>query len=470
MLRFALSTLALGLLLVPSVLADTHKVKKGDTIQSVIDAAGPSDTVVVPKGTYIEVLQIPDTKPGLKLIGKGVILDARPAGAEGSGAGITIYANDVTLSGFEIRHARNGSNPVGGNNTGFGVVSFGARSILQKLIVRGTSSDGIFTDGADCVVQKVVVQRAQGNGISVYGSGGVVDQALVERAAGTGIEAIASNVLVTRAEVAHCNGGIRIGQDNATVSKCEVRAVFDTALRIEFGQNVSVLNNRVDGAEFGIGCNADSAHIEGNDLRNLRIFGLEASGSTLQVVKNKVRGVSMFGYGILLNGGTVEATNNQISDVGGFGLELAANTAIAMGNRVQRAGSEGGEPAVYLSGDSLTASQNKILDSQGVAVHIDSSSDGLFSNNQIKGGLVTGIRVSEGCSQLTLANNTVSNVFGEGIQNHGHETALQGNKVNKTRTPITNDADNNASLIDQGGNKFGKGANAAGAPQPEIIE
>ena len=64
--------------------AATFTVKKGATIQQTVDDASAGDTVVVPKGIWVQTVYIPSSKPGLKLVGKGAVIDALPDAPEGA--------------------------------------------------------------------------------------------------------------------------------------------------------------------------------------------------------------------------------------------------------------------------------------------------------------------------------------------------------------------------------------------------
>lgn len=75
------------------------------TIQAAVDAASPGDTVVVPAGTYREVVAV--TKSGITIVGEaGAVLDGTGLGAT---VGVRVRSTDgsrltdFTLEGFEIR-------------------------------------------------------------------------------------------------------------------------------------------------------------------------------------------------------------------------------------------------------------------------------------------------------------------------------------------------------------------------------
>lgn len=469
MLRTVILVLTAFALLSPAGLAGTLKVKKGQSIQDVIDQAAAGDTVLVPKGVYVEVLHVPASKPGLRLLGKGAVLEARPEGAEGSGAGVTIEANDVELSGFEIRHARSGSNPVGGSSSGIGVVVAGARVTLSKLVVRGCSSGGVVVDGPDAQLEKLLVEGVDGDGVVVSGSGAQIRQVKVERALGIAIFAAGNDLLVTQCEASFGHIGILIdGDTSAEISKCRVQHMREYGL-VSQGGNGQVLDNKVEHVGRGVLAAGDTIHVEGNRIENSVHLGIEATGVAVTLVKNVVTGLALGESGVRVGGSSVFVNDNVLTDLGAAGLVVEASSGEVSGNRVQRCGLLGNGAALLVAGEGLQVSKNKVLDSRGTAVLLELD-DGLVENNTIQGGQLNGVVVGPSTDDLTLRKNKLSKLFGEGIQNFGDATVLEGNKVSSTRAPLTNDTDGGATLVDLGGNKFGKGASAANAPQPELVD
>jgi nitrous oxidase accessory protein len=97
------SACALALLfctLASSAAAKVIKVPSSSiaTIQDAIEAASPGDTVLVSPGTYNSFV-VEDDKVGLKIRAKGPPTTVKVIG---EGRGIEIYAEDVTLDGFDI--------------------------------------------------------------------------------------------------------------------------------------------------------------------------------------------------------------------------------------------------------------------------------------------------------------------------------------------------------------------------------
>ncbi len=112
-----LTVLLMGSILAASILltimgnAALIRVDSGESIQAALNAARPGDTVQVQSGIYHENLNI---SRQVVLLGEGrPLLDA---GA--SGNGVTLHADNITVSGFDIRTTRRiGIQAVSNGNT-----------------------------------------------------------------------------------------------------------------------------------------------------------------------------------------------------------------------------------------------------------------------------------------------------------------------------------------------------------------
>ncbi len=87
--------LTIAILILSGIASATYYVKTGYSIQSVIDAANPGQTIEVQNGTFHEMVNITKTLT-LKGMGKSII------DAEGIGTAVTISANGSTLMGFTV--------------------------------------------------------------------------------------------------------------------------------------------------------------------------------------------------------------------------------------------------------------------------------------------------------------------------------------------------------------------------------
>ena len=94
--RLIFATVLLALVVVPGHLFGGRTAAEVDSLQARIDAAAPGDTIYVNGGTYRENVVI--AKP-LELIGEGwPVIDGG-----GEGDVVTVTADEVSISGFEIR-------------------------------------------------------------------------------------------------------------------------------------------------------------------------------------------------------------------------------------------------------------------------------------------------------------------------------------------------------------------------------
>lgn len=118
---------------IPAAQASLFSVQSGESIQAVLIVAGPGDTVEVHQGVYRESLNV-SRGIVLKGIGKPLI----DAGAAKNG--ITLSADGVTVSGFEVRTTR---------NAGVAVVSNGCT--VENCSIAGCA-DGIRLMGKGNVI------------------------------------------------------------------------------------------------------------------------------------------------------------------------------------------------------------------------------------------------------------------------------------------------------------------------------
>jgi hypothetical protein len=175
-----------------SARAASHVVHPGESIQAVVDAAAPGDTVVVRAGTYHESVTIHTN--GLTLRAQGGVTLAPPPGGSsecylpGQAVGICVVPSsggysrvrDVTITGFRvINFAGTGifgfhtrylkvSGVVAINNTAYGVASFdGIGTIFTGNSVSGSHDAGIYIGdslAADAVVSN---NRTRGNALGI---------------------------------------------------------------------------------------------------------------------------------------------------------------------------------------------------------------------------------------------------------------------------------------------------------------
>lgn len=462
--RLTLSLLLVSLTLTPATFADTLKVKKGESIQKAIEDANPGDTVKIAKGTYNEVLVVPDTAIGLKIVGSGAVLDALIDGVA-SGTGITVFAENVSISGLTIVHARSGTNPVpNGNPEGHGIIGHADGLKLEKLRIAGIEQAAIQAFGEDTVVSRVTVESTGTEGIFLAAPDGEVTKCCLHQIGQTAIYASGENVLVQGNRISAASIGIVMNG----------------------GEGGEVLANQVEGArDFSISLEGASEQLVTGNRISLSGPLFASFSNELEIVKNTIEQTT-HGPAIQAQAcSKVEISTNRIKDVAnGHGVEVFDNGSSLelIGNRIEQVRFTG---IALASVEKATVSKNRITDSHAGITYSPFSNGGLISQNKIVGASRVGIEsfgstfiieknsiskgvgsgISIGGSNTHLEGNKVSNLLGEGLRVFAGLTSLKKNSVSKTRSPITDDAEGN-NLDDLGGNKFGKNVSLAPGAVP----
>ncbi len=134
-------------------------VARAYSIQDEINAASPGDTINIPDGTYTESVDVPDTLPGLIILGQsrdGTIV------TNTSGSGFVIAADNVTIKNLTVK----------GYTTGRGIdfLSFGTitSGLIDNVIADG-NGDGISLDGITATDFKIQNSQIINNNYSPSG-------------------------------------------------------------------------------------------------------------------------------------------------------------------------------------------------------------------------------------------------------------------------------------------------------------
>lgn len=468
MLRFRpLALTGLLLLLASPLLADTIKLKPGDDLVGAFFNAEPNDTIVLGKGVYRGVLIIPADKTGLTLLGKGAVIHALFADAP-AGPGLRILADDVTVKGLTVLHARTGPSPfqpIGSPpEDGEGIHVFGAGVTLENVVVGDCESNGVRVEGENAVLSRVTTRQSGGDGLLVLGAGAKITKCSSSRSDGTGINVVADEALIQNNSVDHALIGIRasgatidiLGNRIAHTSIAAVvsassdarleknRVEVSGAIFVSASSGTTILKNRLDDLPF------DAISIEGGD--NSTVSG------------NRIRATGA-GNGISVGGGhtgELVVSDNRIQGVRHTAIELnSVDTAQVDGNRIADCATGIQLVNQVMTGSSISA--NKIADISAIGIHITGVGITL-EDNSVSRGLRHGIQV--GGQDHLLDGNKLSKLAGEGIRNFALLTRLKDNRVSGALEALT-DIAGGANLDDLGGNKFGKGFSfKPGVPEP----
>ncbi|MGV8125686.1 MAG: right-handed parallel beta-helix repeat-containing protein [Methanothrix sp.] len=247
--------LALAMLLLFSMVqAASIEVKPGESIQAAIDEAGAGDKILVLSGAYQESLNI--TRP-LSLIGIG-----RPQIDGGSADNaILVYADGVSISGFDIRSTR---------RTGIYVLS--DRNVLQNNTLSGCL-DGIFLDGSNSNLIAFNDINNNTAGIFLFSSNGNVISNNSIRDNHINEESDCGIALV-------CSSGNTIRHNHLTNNG-------DSALTLRSSVNNTILANNVSFNDwYGISLteSSNSNRIEKNDASENKDAGIYLDSSQENII------------------------------------------------------------------------------------------------------------------------------------------------------------------------------------------
>ena len=238
-------------------------VSEGESIQAVVNAAGPGDTIQVRPGVYRETVFI--DRDGITL--SGIIEQGRRPVLDGENSrndGILAAGHGVVIENLHVRHYKaNGIMTQGANNF-----------VIRNNLVEGTSVYGIFPQfGKNGLVSHNVVSRVEDAAIYV-GMCENVDILYNETFESVmGIETENSRNMLVEGNYMHDNSA---GMVISLVPGLPVKVAENTVVRNNF-----IVDNNLDnfapegaiasGAPSGVGLMvfaADNNRIEGNVFRN----------------------------------------------------------------------------------------------------------------------------------------------------------------------------------------------------------
>jgi parallel beta-helix repeat protein len=422
--------LAIAIMLVTGFAqASTFTVVPGQSIQAAVDFVSPGDTIEVHNGTYYESVNV--TK---RLILRGV--DDPVVDAGSSGNAITISADGVVLDGFVVR------------NSSEGVLVFSDNNILKSNEIRDNMDSGIFIpEGKENTITDNIVSgnrhgivlggsknklrnnQMKGNlfnfGLADYASGdmdydidssNIVDGKSIYYLRGVSDRVIDSSSNAGMVCCINCNH-ITVKDLNLTNMTCGIYLVNTSNSNIkrnsfnnvDYGilqmntSNLVIQGNNFDNVDDGIiQINASNLVIQGNNINNATESGIVLGGSTNNtIIGNKIFGIGMWGIGL------EESNNNIIKD---NDVHYGFSGILIRGSNHNR------------------VTDNLVYDTEYIAIHLDKSSNDTVKNNSIINNKGTGIHLSSGCSNNTIAGNNASE-NGDGIKLEGFEFNIKNNII-----------------------------------------
>ncbi len=409
---------------VPALGATRKVPQQFATINAAIGAANPGDTIKISKGEYREnvVVDVAD----LTIKGEdGVVIDARPDGAGGSGSGVDVEAAGVTIQDVVIRHAKE-VEMFGGPGNGSNVWVNAAGCELRRV----TSQHAAFAHLAtttSATELRVIDSTFQGAGGSfVLGADTSFDGCFFERCGS--LELNGPGGEVKKCTFDGCSAGVIGLAPLVRVTKCTLRRIMVLPF-LSLNDGATFSDNRVE--ECG------GALVRGNDalVRGNQFVGSLAVTPTLAALQIDD-----------CSGASVE--DNEFEDCCGGAIaafETATGCTIT-GNSIKRCrlvaapiflgASIRFDAGIDLQTNGAIVSGNNIKDCGGDGIHVFGDNNQILEN-VVKSCLEDGIDVM-GVGNTVNGNEAKKN-GAEGLENNGSMTVMNDNVASKNRIDIAND-------------------------------
>jgi nitrous oxidase accessory protein len=275
------------------------------SLQAMIDAAAPGDTLVIPAGTYHAPL----------LIDKPLTLEGQAwpvIQGDGSGDVILIEAPDVTVRGFVVR-----GTGISLDREDAGIRSTGANTVLENNRVEDALFGIYLQQAADSVVRGNTIRgmdlpiSRRGDGLKVFYSPRTLIEANVMRDTRDAILWYSSYSIVRDNDFANGRYGLHMMQSDHHLIEHNIFRDNSVGIYVMYGNVFEMRQNLLDSnrgpSGYGIGLKeASDVLLEGNRIVNNRA-GVYSDASPLQPETTVTYRNNLFAY-------------NEI------GLELLANT------------------------------------------------------------------------------------------------------------------------------------------------
>jgi parallel beta-helix repeat protein len=278
--------------------ADVLTVGPGETIQEVVAAAEPGDTISVPAGSYAETV----------VVDKPLELHGGPGHASVV-QGFHVVASTVTIDGFTVENSPDGP--------GIQLSGSGADRTITDNVIR-SNVFGLYLGGEDVTVSGNSFEAnndegaAGGNGI--YSDQGARNVSITDNSftgghasasiafVGSGAPA-QSEIAITDNQLADDNAIFLINTEDVTISENAVSSSSTHGVQLDGGNNgVDVVGNSLTDADwsavrvsgvYGTGSNS-GVTVKGNTFTGQNDFGLKVSdgahAGTLRMEHNRIAG------------------------------------------------------------------------------------------------------------------------------------------------------------------------------------
>jgi hypothetical protein len=455
-MRIAVAIAAVGALAASAAAATIRVPQDQPTIQAGVTAAATGDTVSVSKGTYFENVVV--STPGIRIVGKGVILDGNILGTDGDC--LTVNAADVTVQGLTFR---NGQTHIFVNATGLTVLKCtfqdangdsingtcsGGQVISSKFT--GMSADGVDLTGDTNTVSKCTLSRSGSRGILLTGNGNrVVSSSFLGMDDSNAVLITGDGAFISKNKASFVDSDCFSVTGNGAVVELNKGDRNDSRLVLVNGNSAVVQKNAGSYCQGGISVNGDNAMILSNKLSNLgSTDGISVVGAAFTVTGNTVATTWDDGDGISADsnagagGGLIEG--NKVSDTAGWGFNLDTILNVTVRNNSATRTGQDGRGGFNVIGDGNTLDQLKVLDAEGPGIYVEGAAN-VSTNLSVNKAMTDGIHVGGGAGN-SFDRCSATGCGGEGFDNRGTLTVLKNSEFHKNRIDLVNDVNGGATF------------------------
>lgn len=387
------------------------------------------DTVRVAKGRYLENVTIPAGKDGLVLQGaKGAIIDADDPG---TGPGITVQSNDVTIERIAVHFGNEDGIRVGGASGVTGVTlrrveilssddrcietaagSSGLR--VERSVLRGCN-EGIYAEADGVVIERNRFEQIGSNGVQIDGANARVERNRFFLTGETCIQTLGNGhqVLRNRGDFCERKGIDQVGNDfvisRNRMSGSESEGVLGSCVVCTKGE---VSRNRVSvtGADDGFDLNADAPGLvaESNRVERSGRAGFNISGVGVAARSNTANQTGSDPIGdvtpacFLLEGANHRLENAKASNCGADGIKVRGTGHTVVDSQVKGALGDGFDVDDAVPSDGNTLLDNRSQGTLGVGFAVSAN----VTNTTLTGNKASGNLIADFCDGGTLTSES----------------------------------------------------------------
>ncbi|MBK6942603.1 MAG: right-handed parallel beta-helix repeat-containing protein [Planctomycetes bacterium] len=253
-----------------------------------------------------------------------------------------------------------------------------------------------------------------------------------------GIRMTADACRVRKCVIEGCGGGVSGGSDHAVVENNVLNGLLGEGIDVS-GKSPRVVKNRIERVENGIGIQTVSSGTEivGNVVRLVTDeYAMRIAGEFSIVSGNTIEFGSDDDTAVSIAAPNVEFRKNRIRSYTSAAIFVAGSApgALLEKNTIERVGSES-EPTISVSAAQVTLVKNVVRDVDGPGIRI-AASNVVLESNSIVGAGRDGIVVDVSLTGIEIIGNSVKGCFADGMDLRSVPSVFEKNVVLTNRTDV----------------------------------